>query len=50
VQVRINIYPIYDQEFNIMQKKMYGKIDVREPDKKEEAVDACGYTGIFHRK
>lgn len=33
-----------------MQKKVYGKVDVSKPDKKEEAVDACGYTGIFNRK
>jgi len=50
VHIRINIYPIYDQKYNIMQKKVYGKVDVSKPDKKEEAVDACGYTGIFNRR
>jgi hypothetical protein len=50
VHIRINIYPIYDQKYNIMQKKVYEKVDVSKPDKKEEAVDACGYTGIFNRR
>ena len=48
--VRVNIYPIYDLKYNMMQKKVYDGLDLHEPDKKEEAVDACGYTGIFHRK
>jgi hypothetical protein len=29
---------------------MYGKLDLHEPDKKEDAIDASGYTGVFHRK
>ena len=29
---------------------MYNKLDLHEPDKKEDAIDASGYTGIFNRK
>ena len=50
VHVRINIYPMYDQKYNIMAQKVYEDINVRDPDKKDEAVDACGYKGEFHRK
>jgi hypothetical protein len=50
VHVRVNIYPIYDQKYNIMAKKVYDDLNVQEPDKKDEAVDACGYKGEFHRK
>ena len=45
---RINIYPIYDQKYNLMAKKVYSQVNVVEADKKEDAVDACGYTGQFH--
>ena len=48
--VRINIFTIYDQKYNIMQHKMYGKLDLHENDKKDDAIDACGYTGVFNRK
>jgi hypothetical protein len=30
-------------------KQMYGQVNMHEPDKKEDAIDASGYTGIFHR-
>lgn len=32
-----------------MAKKVYDDLNVQEPDKKDEAVDACGYKGEFHR-
>lgn len=28
---------------------MYGQVNMHEPDKKEDAIDASGYTGLFHR-
>jgi len=30
-------------------KQMYGQVNMHEPDKKEDAIDASGYTGKFHR-
>lgn len=49
-KVRINIYPIYEQKYNIMAKQMYEKVDLKETDPKDDAIDACGYLGVFHRK
>lgn len=46
---RINIYQIFNQKYNLMNKKMYEQVNMHEPDKKEDAIDASGYTGIFHR-
>ena len=28
---------------------MYGKLDLHEPDKKEDPIDASGYTGFINR-
>ena len=50
VHIRVNIYPIYDQKYNMLAQKVYDDLNVREPDKKDQAVDACGYKGEFHRK
>lgn len=48
-KVRINIYPIYELNYNIMQKQMFEKVDLKATDEKDDAVDACGYLGVFHR-
>ena len=47
---KINVARIYDQKYNIIQEKVYKKIDVYENDPKEEPADIAGYTGQFNRK
>lgn len=48
--MRINISRIYDQKYNILNSKIYGKIDVFNSDNKDEPVDIAGYTGQFIRE
>lgn len=44
--VRVNIARIFDQKYNIIQDKMYNKIDFSDTDGLNEPTDACGYLGI----
>lgn len=40
---------IFEQRFNLVQKQMYGKVDVHPGDENDVAKDPAGYTGQFNR-
>lgn len=46
---KVNIYPLYDTKYNMRFHQMYKKVDCREGEKCDDAIDASGFTGIFHR-
>lgn len=46
----INVAPIYDMKYNMLNAEMFKKVNLQEPDKREEVIDAAGFTGIFNRK
>jgi Ca2+-binding EF-hand superfamily protein len=44
-EIRINVQMIFEQRFKMMQKQMYGKVDVFPCDENDVAKDAYGYIG-----
>lgn len=44
-EIRINVQMIFEQRFKMMQKQMYGKVDVYPCDENDVAKDAYGYVG-----
>ena len=43
---KLNIARIYDQKYNVIQDKMYNKVDVSNTVGKDEPTDECGFLGI----
>ena len=44
-QIRINIARIYDQKYNVILDKMYGKVDVADHEGLDQPTDVMGYVG-----
>ena len=48
-RIRVNIGKIYEVRYANKLKRMYTKVKIDETDEDDVAIDASGYTGIFHR-